>query len=297
MELLVVITIIAILIALLLPAVQAAREAARRVFCNNQLKQLGVAIHNYTTSNKVLPPGTIAIPVTGGPAGTIVYPYDVHAEAVAGRNHHGTSWILQIMPFIEEESLNWNWKKSVSNSSAANGNTSAATPPGKADKDIKGLYCPTRRNGIRPDIDESRYPVEFARVWTGGGTDYGGCAGRHMAFTADSYPKIASRHDDSVPHNYYPPPFAATAVALPPSLTPRKQSAGASLAESTSARPLPKFTTACPARSLPASCSELSALLFLLAPLLQALTSAMTAGRSAADRNAVLHRLYVQHRR
>jgi prepilin-type N-terminal cleavage/methylation domain-containing protein len=54
-ELLVVIAIIAVLIALLLPAVQAAREAARRAQCTNNLKQLGLAVHNYLSSNDVLP--------------------------------------------------------------------------------------------------------------------------------------------------------------------------------------------------------------------------------------------------
>jgi prepilin-type N-terminal cleavage/methylation domain-containing protein len=56
-ELLVVIAIIAVLIALLLPAVQAAREAARRAQCINNLKQIGLAMHNYQTSNNCLPPG------------------------------------------------------------------------------------------------------------------------------------------------------------------------------------------------------------------------------------------------
>jgi prepilin-type N-terminal cleavage/methylation domain-containing protein/prepilin-type processing-associated H-X9-DG protein len=65
-ELLVVIAIIAVLIALLLPAVQAAREAARRAQCVNNLKQIGLAMHNYHTANDCFPPGGLTVSNAGG---------------------------------------------------------------------------------------------------------------------------------------------------------------------------------------------------------------------------------------
>src|SRR4051794_39775517 len=98
-ELLVVIAIIAVLIALLLPAVQAARESARRAQCTNNLKQLGLAMHNYHSSNECFPVG-------------FLYPANTAALPVPAL-HYRWSVLAQMTPFLEQTSvynaLNMNW--------------------------------------------------------------------------------------------------------------------------------------------------------------------------------------------
>src|SRR3954454_4433819 len=83
-ELLVVIAIIAVLIALLLPAVQAAREAARRAQCVNNMKQIGLGLHNYHTSNDCFPPGGLATTNSGGSPRPENGSCSVHARILSG---------------------------------------------------------------------------------------------------------------------------------------------------------------------------------------------------------------------
>jgi prepilin-type N-terminal cleavage/methylation domain-containing protein len=156
MELLVVISIIALLAGLLLPAVQRVRESANRTSCGNNLKQIGLAMHLYYDVHKSLPP------------------------SFSKDGADATTWCILILPFLEQESLykQWNFSKSYYDQADA----VRRTP-------VPVYFCPTRRSpdgwlstsGDQPYLVDDYDPSTYDNV-SGALGDYACCIGS-LGFT------------------------------------------------------------------------------------------------------------------
>jgi len=137
-ELLVVIAIIGILIALLLPAVQAAREAARRSQCTNNLKQIGLALHNYHDAKEVLPYGT-NYPCCYGP---------------------GETWSAAILPYMEQGALYDQFDWGLNTNVPPNATVAATVIP--------GYICPSDPESSQPVRNRDPYghnPSPSMALW------------------------------------------------------------------------------------------------------------------------------------
>ena len=132
-ELLVVIAIIGVLVALLLPAVQQAREAARRSQCANNLKQLGVALHNYHDSHRVMPPGTLGL---------------VNANSGPDTTRFPITWMPMVLPFMDQAQL---WDRITPDIEAGTSSHLFA----ERKRVINGLVCPSDPEGGKIAVNPS----------------------------------------------------------------------------------------------------------------------------------------------
>ncbi len=150
-ELLVVIAIVGVLVALLLPAVNAAREAARRTQCQNNLRQLALAVELHHGSKRYFPPARIGSPMYPG-----------------GTDQYAISWSFLLLPYLEEQAL---FDSFVPNERVdAESNSTAMRTP------VALFFCPTRRGPIADrDFDDNDAPSRVRAVGAAG--DYAANSG------------------------------------------------------------------------------------------------------------------------
>lgn len=165
-ELLVVIAIIAILIALLLPAVQQAREAARRTQCKNNLKQWGLALHNYHDTFNKFPIGSMGLNALTGVRAT----------------PNNLSWHVRVLPYLDQANLYNRFNFSVHYNTAPN--------QANRTQQFDGLHCPSART-------RDRQPASVAEGWTVHYYGVSGPKGARPAPATGNYP-----HNGNVTTNH-----------------------------------------------------------------------------------------------
>lgn len=157
-ELLVVIAIISILIGITLPAVQQAREAARRMSCSNHLKQIGLAVHNYHAAFKMLPMNVG--PFLGGP------------RPSAQRN--GKGWLLSILPQLEQQGLYESFQPGFQGDLFSGGGIADPRVRQAVQTRVAGLNCPS--DGFAAELGFNQFEWETTAVAL---TSYKGVLGDH----------------------------------------------------------------------------------------------------------------------
>lgn len=188
-ELLVVIAIIGILVALLLPAVQAAREAARRSQCTNNERQLALSVINFEDANKRFPVnyGGFHFAGTSGAQRSLIVPSQSDRE-----RETGVGWIVEVLPFIEEQNLFDQFKSA----GAFEGFFNRSSPTGEGLKrpavlpllqvQIKGLQCPSDTSVLELSDQQFQLRDKFVAL-----TSYKGNSGNpdYLGFVDGAHPE------------------------------------------------------------------------------------------------------------
>lgn len=162
-ELLVVIAIIGVLVALLLPAIQAARESARRNQCTNNLKQIGLALQSRHDAKKVLPAGRTGLPTASN----------------SGVTQFGVSWAFELLPYVEQTSLYQALVKALPCSDPQNALAMRSPVP--------TFFCPSRREPAADrNFDNNDQPAAEENRGIAAGGDYKGSAGLDINYGIDN---------------------------------------------------------------------------------------------------------------
>jgi prepilin-type N-terminal cleavage/methylation domain-containing protein/prepilin-type processing-associated H-X9-DG protein len=200
-ELLVVIAIIAVLIGLLLPAVQKVREAANRMSCQNNLKQIGLALHNYHDTNNQFPPGG----VTNGPCcGT----------------QSGPTWTILLLPYIEQDNLYKRYDFSRTNEDPVNEflrTQFVKTFNCPSDPNINRLMVPASgpANDLRPQRQYATGSYRAVAGVTDGTGWFDAECGRKYPISQRGVLHSTSdpRHPPAFPRGYTAPPYGIEKMA------------------------------------------------------------------------------------